>query len=174
MKINRLETHDRLEHLIADQSASIAQGANDCLKVNPLSLAMQDRSPYVYIFAHPRTSDDGLSKRMLWQPRLTKPKAQTNSYLFRAQSKTDILEICWLLPPSEMWDQYKTGNVTENQYVLWSINQFKNNRGSLEKSEPDDLPEEKIKSIYAEIRQAAFIEKQMDALYQPKNLLPSL
>jgi hypothetical protein len=174
MKLNRLETHDRLEHLIADQSISIAQGANDCLKANPLSLAMQDRSPYVYIFAHPRTSDDGLKKRMLWQPRLTKPKAQTNSYLFRAQSKTDILEICWLLPPEEMWPEYKKGNVTEHEYVLWSINQYKNNRQFLERNEPDDLPDEKIKSIYADIKQAAHMEKQMDKLYLAKNLLLEL
>ena len=148
MKIQRLETHDRLEHFVKDQSANIAQGASDCLKINPLSLALQERSPYIYIFAHPRTADDGVNKRMLWQPRLGRPTPQTNSYLFRAQSKTDILEICWLLPPQEMWPQYKKGNICESNLVLWSINQFTNNREELEKPDEKDLPLERTRQIW--------------------------
>ena len=112
MKLNRLEPHDRLLHFKKDQEANIFQGAEDCLKKNPDSLFFQARSSYIYIFAHPRTADDGLNKRMLWQPRLWKPKAQTNSYLFRVKSKTDIIEICWIIPPRELWGQYDKGKVT--------------------------------------------------------------
>jgi hypothetical protein len=157
MKINRLETHDRLQHFVKDQALNINQGATDCLKTNPLSLALQERSPYIYIFAHPRTVEDGVTKKMYWQPRLTKPEAQTNSYLFRAQSKSDALEVCWLLPPSETWDQYKRGNVTEHELVCWSIDQFINNRQHLQAKEADDLPEAASQKIYkaviAELRQ---------------------
>lgn len=151
MKINRLETHDRLEYFKQDQAQTIWQGATDCLTKNPLSLALQEKSPYIYIFAHPRTSDDGVNKRMLWQPRLTKPKAQTNSFLFRAVSKTDLLEICWLIPPRELWSQYQRGNVTEEPTVLWSINQFLYNRKKLETAEYDDFSDEKVKAIYLDI-----------------------
>jgi hypothetical protein len=151
MKVNRLETHDRLEHFIKDQSLNIAEGASDCLKKNQLSLMLQDRSPYIYIFAHPRTAEDGVTKRMLWQPRLTKPKAQTNSYLFRAKSKSDIMEICWLLPPEETWGQYGKGNVTENEWVVWSIDQYMHNRERLSSKEPEDLSDGLIKMIYLEI-----------------------
>ena len=76
MKLNRLETHDRLLHLKKDQEAIIFQGAQDCLKKNTDSLSMQMHSPYVYLFAHPRTAEDGVTQRLLWQPRLTKPAAQ--------------------------------------------------------------------------------------------------
>ncbi len=148
MKLNRLETHDRLEHFVEDQSINIAQGATDCLRKNPLSIALQEKSPYIYIFAHPRTADDGVTKKMFWQPRLTKPTPQTNSYLFRAKSNTDIMEICWLLPPSEMWNQYKKGNVTEHEWVLWSIDQYKNNKKKMSLPEPDDLSDEICKRIY--------------------------
>jgi len=151
MKLNRLETHDRLQHFIKDQSNTIAQGADDCLKRNSLSLALQDRAPYVYMFAHPRTADDGVTKRMVWQPRLTKPRAQTNSYLFRAQSKSDIVQICWLLPPEEMWPQYQKGNMTEHESVVWSISQYVNNRKELDMPDPDDLSEERVKAIYMAI-----------------------
>lgn len=153
MKINRLETHDRLQHFIQEQSHTIWQGAEDCLKKNPDSLKLQEKSPYIYIFAHPRTADDGLTKRMLWQPRLTKPKAQTNSYLFRAQSNTDILEVCWLIPPKEIWGQYKKGNVTESDIVTWSIDQFLHNKERLESPEKDDLTNEQIKNIMITILQ---------------------
>lgn len=179
MKVNRLETHDRLLHFKKDQSQNIFQGAEDCLKKNPDSLFFQYRSPYVYVFAHPRTIDEderialfqedlqiSLSnpnyirkyktlddvphKVMLWQPRLWKPKAQTNSYLFRAKSHSDIIQVCWLLPPEELWGQYILDNVTGSEEVLWSINQYQYNRKKLEMDEPDDLSDERGKIIMQE------------------------
>ena len=161
MKIDRLEAHDRLLHFKQDQRDNMQQGADDCLKRNPLSLAIQDRSPYVYIFAHPRTHDDGVTQRMLWQPRLTRPRAEPNSYLFRANSNTDILEICWLLPKQEMWPQYKKGNVTEHEFVNWSIDQYTNNRVALEAPHPDDFSDEKIKAILCAIAAQAEEEIKM-------------
>lgn len=147
MKINRIETYYRNKHLLEDQAVNVFQGAEDCLKKNPLSLAIQERSPYIYIFAHPRTAEDGVTKEMYWQPRLSIPKAQTNSYLFRAISKTDNVEVVWLIPPREHWDQYKKGNVTQDPTVEWSITQFKTNREGLEKAHPQDLPEETTKMM---------------------------
>lgn len=151
MKVNTLDAHDRRSHFIEDQSQTVWQGATDCLTKNQLSIMLQERSPYVYIFAHPRTADDGVNKRMLWQPRLTKPKAETNSYLFRANSKTDIVEICWLIPPREMWPQYEKGKVCESNWTAWSIDQFQNNREYLQRPLEDDLSDNKIKAIYREI-----------------------
>lgn len=154
MKVNRLEAHDRLEHFKNDQSINIFQGAEECLKLNPDSQMMQEYSPYVYIFAHPRTADDGVNKRMLWQPRLTRPQPQPNSYLFRAVSKTDVLEVCWLLPPKELWSQYQRGNLVHEPTVLWSINQYRFNKKQLELPAHDDLVETKVKSIYRLIVQS--------------------
>lgn len=180
MKIDRLETHDRLEELIKDQAINISDGASMCLKSNPLSLALQEKSPYVYLFAHPRTLgfDEKMSlysqtgdwskipeKVMFWQPRLTKPKAQTNSYLFRAMSKSDNIEVCWLLPPEEMWPQYKKGNITEHELVMWSINQYTTNRIRLEEPEPDDLPEDRIKLIYKQVASEIEQDIQRTRLY---------
>ena len=148
MKIERLETHDRLLHFKKDQEANIFKGAEDCLKRNPDALCLQDKSKYIYIFAHPRTADDGVTKRMLWQPRLSKPNPQTNSYLFRAQSHTDIIEVCWLIPPREMWSQYERNNITESEIVNWSIGQFRMNKEKLSSPHPDDYPEEMAQNIY--------------------------
>jgi hypothetical protein len=148
MKVNILEAHDRKQHLIKNESEIIAQGAEDCLKINSLSLQLQDKSPYIYIFAHPRSSDDGRSKRLVWQPRLTKPEPQTNSYLFRAQSKTDILEIIWCIPAKELWGQYKKGNVTESELVSWSIDQYQNHRKKLAEKDKDDLQDWQVRDIY--------------------------
>jgi len=162
MKINRLETHDRLEHFKKDQALNIAQGAEDCLKRNDLSLAFQERSPYIYLFAHPRTAEDGVTKIMYWQPRLTRPTPQTNSYLFRAKSKTDLIEICWMIPPEEQWAQYKKGNVTENEIVLWSIDQYVNHRIELELPHAEDLSDETTRLIY----QRVINEMKQEKVYQ--------
>ncbi len=164
MKLNLLETHDRLKYLLKDQSDVIARGCEDCLKRNSLSLRLQARSDYIYIFAHPRTHDNGVDKRMIWQPRLEKPKSQTNSYLFRAKSNTDILEVCWNLPPRELWPQYKKGNVTENEVAIWSINMFMNNREELDRPYPDDVSPEKVRQIYVEIATEIDQEKLQESL----------
>jgi hypothetical protein len=151
MKLNRLEAHDRLLQFKKDQSINIFHGAEDCLKRNPLSLALQERSPYIYLFAHPRTADDGVTKVMYWQPRLSKPEAQVNSYLFRAVSRSDIVQVCWLLPPQEMWAQYEKGKVTSDETVQWSINHFKTNKLELEKPDPQDFSEEAGKEILRKV-----------------------
>jgi len=168
MKINRLETHDRLEHLHKNQALNLSQGAEDCLKKNRLSIGLQQYSPYIYLFAHPRTADDGVTKRMIWQPRLTKPKFQENSYLFRALSNSDKMEICWLLPPSETWPQYKKGNVTEHEFVNWSIEQYRNAplRKLMEKPFEDDLPDHIIKEIYTKVAVEIDQEERMDKMYK--------
>jgi|GEM_PF-495232 hypothetical protein len=165
MKIHRLETHDRLQHFVKDQSQNIFLGAEECLKQNPDSLAIQEKSPYVYIFAHPRTADDGVNKRMLWQPRLSIPKAQTNSYLFRAISNSDMVEVVWLIPPREMWPQYEKGKVTESNEVAWSIHQFKHNREELEKPHPDDMSEQKAFEILKSVlREGSQKKKKVEAI----------
>jgi hypothetical protein len=170
MQVNILEAHDRLLELQKKQADIVSQGADDCLKRNPLSLALQDKSPYIYIFGHARTLGldekmkyfstgryatmaDVPEKRILWQPRLLKPLAQTNSFLFRAQSKTDILEICWILPSRELWDQYEKDNVTESDIVRWSIHQFMHNKTELERDFPEDLHVKEATRIYQEIVQ---------------------
>jgi hypothetical protein len=102
---------------------------------------------------------------MLWQPRLGRPKAQTNSYLFRAISNTDNMEVCWMIPPREMWNQYTKGKVTENEYVIWSIHQFQNNRAELEKPFPDDLSDERCKFIILEIAREMEENRRMTKLY---------
>lgn len=171
MKIQRLEAHDRLLHLKEDQALNVAQGAEDCLKKNPLSLALQEHSDYVYLFAHPRTAEDGVTKRMIWQPRLSKPKAQTNSYLFRAKSHSHDIEVCWLIPERFMWTQYKKGNVTENELVLWCINQFEYHREDLERADPMDLKDDQVKNIYRAIAHEMDGDRRIKSLHPTQESL---
>jgi hypothetical protein len=154
MKINPLETHDRLLAFKKEQESNLFQGLEDCRLNNPNCVDMQKYFPYVYIFAHPRTAEDGATKRMLWQPRLTKPKAQTNSYLFRLTSNTDICEIIWLLPPRELWKQFEKGKVTASDEVMVSIANFLHQRQLLEQPHDDDWTEERIRKKLEEINGA--------------------
>ncbi len=149
MKVNKLEAHDRKEHLVKDQALNIAEGASNAMKTD-LSIAYQDKSPYIYLFAFPKTNAQG-NKVMYWQPRLSKPEAQDNSYLFRAISKTDELEVIWLLPPEHQWPSHAPGQVNHNDIAWWSINQFQFNKAELEKPDKDDMNEEKQKVILKSI-----------------------
>jgi hypothetical protein len=165
LKINRLETHDRLQHL-TKQKDDISQYCQSIINQRPFG----DR-PF-YIFAHKReiglderfslfTSGmypdlrDVPTHRMIWQPRLTKPKAQTNSMLFKGYPGTDVVKIIWMIPERELWEQYKKGNMTQCEIVVDCIDKFQNDRASLEQPDQDDPRDEEINSTYTGISQEA-------------------
>src|ERR1700728_4663900 len=147
MQLNVLDTHDRLVEMRKSIAKVLSQGAEECRKKNVDAVFLQSRSPYIYIFAHVRTEEDGATKRMFWQPRLTKPNPEPNSYLFRLKSHTDVVEVVWLLPAMECWSQYKKGNVTESDKVEWSISMYQHNRDVLKRRHPPDLTDEQVKPI---------------------------
>lgn len=152
MKIDVLDAHDRVEHL-KKQSFSIADCCQDLINQRPFGDV-----PF-YIFAHARTDDDGVTKRLIWQPRLTKPKAQTNSMLFKVCPGTENVKVIWMIPPREYWDSFEKGKVTESEIVRESIENFQNNRELLEKPEDDDLSDDKIDAIYREISRSNKYQK---------------
>src|SRR5262245_35899537 len=141
IKINPLETHDRYQHF-TKQGFDISECCQDLINKRPFG-----DHPF-YIFAHARTDDDGATKRLIWQPRLTKPKAQTNSMLFKAYPGTDMIKVIWMIPAREMWEQYESGKITASQIVAESIHDFQHNRGKLEAKEEDDLEDQVIDRIY--------------------------
>ncbi len=148
MKIDRLETHDRYEYF-TKQNFDISECCQNLIDQRPFG-----EYPF-YIWVHARTDDDGVTKRLIWQPRLTKPKASTNSMLFKAYPGTDVINVIWMIPDRELWPQYKKGNVTANQIIVNSIVAFRENRELLEQKEKDDLNDAQIDGIYKELSQKA-------------------
>src|SRR5271167_229156 len=98
MKINRLETHDRFQHFTSKEF-DIGVCIQNLINQRPFG------EHAFYIFAHPRTDDDGVTKHMIFQPRLTRPVPQTNSMCFKAYPGTDLAKIIWIIPPRETWEQ---------------------------------------------------------------------
>jgi len=156
MKITTLDAYDRYKHFTS-QSFDISECCQNLIDQRPFG------ENSFYIFAHTRTDDDYVTKRLIWQPRLTKPKAQTNSMLFKWVHGTDNIRICWLIPAREMWNQYKKGNVTGHDITVWSIDQFENHRKSLESPEPDDLSDLQIDQIYRDVSNEARRKKRQEA-----------
>jgi hypothetical protein len=148
MKINRLDAHDRLGYFTS-QSFDIAENVQFLINSKPFG-----DYPF-YLFAHTRTADDGVTKRLIWQPRLTRPKSQTNSMLFKVDPKSDIVKIIWMIPPREQWNMFTKGKLTENETVAQSIHEFQNHRDKLDTPDPEDFSDEKIDQIYLEISKEA-------------------
>lgn len=173
MKINRLETHDRFQHLTG-QDFDIGKTCQDMINKRPFG------NHAFYIFAHKRQlgMDERISlyqedfrnsliygnyvrqyssmeqvptDRLIWQPRLTKPKAQTNSMLFKGYPGTDNVKIIWIIPDRCLWEQFEKGKMTENKTVWESIDMFMNHTEKLEAKEDDDYSDEAIDRIYKEI-----------------------
>lgn len=153
MKINPLDAHDRLAHF-QKQGLNISECCQDLINQRPFG-----DNPF-YIFAHARTEENGASKRLIWQPRLSKPTAQTNSMLFKAYPGTDVIKIIWMIPAREMWEQFKKGKLTESQIVSESIYDFEHDRAKLEAKENDDLTDEQINKIYRDISAEANWKKK--------------
>ena len=148
MKLNFLETHDRFQHF-TKQNFDISACCQDLINQRPFG-----EHPF-YIFAHARTADDGVTKRLIWQPRLTRPLAQTNSMLFKAYPGNDIVKVIWILPARELWDQFTKGKMLENKTVCDSIHSFLYNRDRLNAKEDDDLSDETVDAIYRQISQGS-------------------
>ena len=144
MKVNRLDAHDRLLHF-TKQGFDIGECCQDLINKRPFG-----DHPF-YIFAHARTDDDGVTKRLIWQPRLTKPKAQENSMLFKAYPGKDTVKVIWMIPARELWGQYSKGLMTENKTVSESLHDFQYNKKKLEEKEPDDMTDQQVDAIYREI-----------------------
>ncbi len=148
MKIDVLDAHDRYKEFTSQQF-DISECCQDLINQRPFG-----DHPF-YIFAHARTLEDGVTKTLIWQPRLTKPKAQTNSMLFKAYPGTDLIKVIWMIPAREIWAQFKYGKLCQNKTVVDSIHDFEHDRKKLEQKEPDDLSDEAIDAIYAEIGRSA-------------------
>ena len=165
MKVNTLETHDRLLEL-QKQAYNISQGCQDCIDKRPKEF---ENYPF-YIFAHKReiSLDEkvGLMRdhpnlfptiyevpthRMIWIPRLKKPKAQINSMLFRYYPSQDLIKIIWIIPDIETWEESRKGQMCENDIVSESVYLFNTARGKLEAEEDDEPSEERAQQIYRQI-----------------------
>jgi hypothetical protein len=193
MKINRSETHDRLLEFLK-LSKQISEGFDECMKKNEDSLILQSLCEYVYVFSHTRTLgldekvkefykdlnnsiidpigyqrkykdlSDVPERKNFIQPRLSIPEVQPNSILVRYKSHTDSCEVIWNLPPEELWDQFKKGNVTESKDVFYYINEYKTNRNNLCKPHPKDHCKEKIDQLGLEFG------RRKEELFQQRRL----
>lgn len=165
MKITRSDAHDRFS-FYQKQDSNIAECCQSLINQRPFG------EHAFYIFAHARTIglDEKIKllssgkyitlaevpeKTIIWQPRLTKPKCESNSMLFKAYPGSDNIKVIWILPPKEYWDEFKKGNMTENETIFISIYDYEHNKDRLEGKEEDDLSEEAIDRIYKEICVAA-------------------
>jgi len=158
MKVNILDAHDRWIQY-NKQSDYISKGCIDCINNRPKEF---ENHPF-YIFAHARTHENGVTKRLLWQPRLSKPKSQTNSMLFKAYPPSDKIKVIWMIPDRNMWSTYSKNNLTESQIICDSIQLFQFNRETLEAKESDDLLDYQIKDIYDQM--------SLNSEYKKSNLI---
>lgn len=156
MKLNHLDAHDRYENFI-QQSFDISECCQDLLNKRPFG-----DIPF-YAFAHARTEEDGVTKRLVWQPRLTKPQAQENSMLFKLY-QPDIVKVIWMIPAKELWANFERGKMTQNQLIWESIVKFRSDKKKLEAKEDDDLTDEQAAKVYEAISMHAKIKRKYDRI----------
>ena len=195
MKINILDAHDRLKSL-KSQEDLISKGCQDCIRQRPHEF---ENHPF-YIFCHKRTIEiderisiynmdlhearihgfmrkyqslkDVPTHRYIWQPRLSKPKAQTNSMLFKAYPPTDVIKPIWIIPEQHDWPNYEKDKLTENKLVMESIDAYQHHREKLESREEDDLQDYQVRDIYDEIHKNGKFRKAIQTM--DKTVIPDV
>jgi hypothetical protein len=168
MKVNRLETHDRLL-TYQKQQQDMGDAVMECVKNVPDGI----RSSF-YVYGHSRSVaydekvnilqlgyDSAPDSRLIWMPVITKPKAAPNTYLFLANRQNDIVEIIWLLPKRELWEQYAPGNMFHNESIWISIQNFLNDRGRLEAPDKNGPTEKDQEEWFKIIGHEAHKKKKM-------------
>ena len=155
MNVDILDAHDRHKHFTS-QNFQISECVQD----------MIDREPFgpnraFYIFAHARTDDDGSTKRLIWQPRLTKPEPQTNSMLFKVFPPSDEVEIIWMIPDRALWPQFQREFVTGCSIIEQSIFDFLHARDRLTRPDKEDPTDEEIRDVYKAIFGKKFEKYEM-------------
>lgn len=159
MKLNILDTHDRLKSF-TKQNFDISECCQNLIDQRPFGHYS------FYIFSHTRTMEDGSTKRLIWQPRLTKPKSQTNSMLFKAYPGSDLIKVIWMIPDRALWDQYTSGKMMQNKTVCDSIYDFQFHREKLDAKEEDDLDDDEINLVYTSLCMEIKYKKMMERNYQ--------
>lgn len=150
-KLDLLETHDRLlsfKKFDFDIDACIQD--------------IIDKRPFgdynFYIFAHTRTEDN--YKRLIWQPRLTKPKAEPNSLLFKVYPKKNLIKRIWQIPNPEFFYLFQPGYMLHDEFIYDSILKYLYQKSRLEAKEEDDLQDEEMKHIYEDLKNIALKRKR--------------
>ncbi len=180
MKLNRLDTHDRYQYFTS-QSNDIGACCQDLINQRPFG----DHA--FYIFAHKRTLgmderfrlwssgqyksfEEVPSATIVWQPRLTKPKAQENSMLFKGYPGTDNVKIIWIIPERELWQQYGKDKIGASEAISESIEDYKTNKEKLERREEDDLTDKQVNDIYNQIAREAKAKARKSEILTINNL----
>lgn len=178
MKVDILDAHDRLL-FYQKQQDDISKGIMDCINNVPDSI----KCPF-YIYGHARTVDqeEQLSimqlryekvpaQRLIWMPVVTKPKAAPNTYLFLARKGSDVIDIIWMLPKRELWEQYKPGNLCHNENIWVSIQNFLHCPDVLNAPDKNGPTESDIKHFRMTMGfEAQFRKKQKDAKLKTSEL----
>jgi hypothetical protein len=151
MKINRLETHDRLLFYKKEQK-DIGDGIQQCINNVPDAITC----PF-YVYGHSRSVGYDEKKsilinnqkkapdvRLIWMPVITKPKVEPNTYLFLCRKNTDVINIIWMLPKQELWDQYAPGKLCHNENIWISICNYKYDKSAMNQPDPHGPTEKDI------------------------------
>lgn len=166
MKLNRLDTHDRLLHFKKQQD-DISAGLLECINNVPEAV----KCPF-YVWAHSRSVNDdekinliiqGHKKtpdeRLIWVPRVTKPEVSPNSYLFLVQKNTDIIKIIWMLPKRELWKQYEPGQLCFNENIWVSIQNYLFDKKAMNAPDADTPKEYEIEHFRKVIGETAHAKR---------------
>lgn len=158
MNVNRFDAHDRLKH-VTRQDFSIGECCQDIINKRPFG-----NNPY-YIWAHSRQDDNPGVRRIIWQPRLTRPNASSNSMLFRVQPPSESIEIIWIIPDSSLWDNFAPGKLSHNELINGFIQQYRRDKKYLEEPHKDDLTDARAHQVYQDLIHTAKYDKMMSQIH---------
>jgi len=124
------------------------KGYVDCLQDIIGKAPFGNRHFYIFSFMK-RVDDTQGIKRMIHQPRLTKPEPVPGSTLIRVHPRNpEEAKIMWTLPNEEAFGLYKQGKIFGNEFVHECVQRYLKNPMEMCRPEPGDMLEEEIYDYY--------------------------
>lgn len=142
--LRTLEVKGTVDDIKNKNKNSVEEFLNQILQSRPFG----NRKFYVLTFLK-NTPGDPHTKKLVYQPRLTKPKPNPNTSLYRLNPlRPDEVEVFWILPKIQAFGLYAKGKVHENEFIHECIQKYLNEYDSLCRKEADDISDSEIKELY--------------------------
>ena len=150
--LTKNQAHENTEFWVYNSEKEYCDTVRKIIKSKPFG----DNKFYIFQFVK-RVDDTTGIKKMFHQPRLTKPLPLPGTTLLRVDPQNpDIMKIMWTLPNQENFSLYMEGKMFAEPFVHACIQRYRTNIFEMMQPEPDDLTEEEMQQVYADIKRNTY------------------
>ena len=161
--LNKNQIRENTDFWVQNSSDDWSRCIRDLITSRPFG----DRKFYIFTIVK-RVDDAAGIKKMIHQPRLTRPEPLHGTTLLKVDpDNPDEVLVVWTLPDEENISLYKFGKLFADEFVHSCIEKYLKRPKELMEPDPEDPNEEQMRQIYKEKLQDLRWSKKKAELWHP-------